>query len=158
MTLIVDRPGFVVAGIQVRTSNRDEMDPLRARIPGLWSRWENVAADLPGERQEALFAVYSDYESDHQGPYSLTLGYRVKPGVATPPGMARVEVPSGRYAVVISRRGPLPAIVQEAWQRIGRLTEAELGGRRTFRVDYEVYDERSREPAQAEVEIDLGVF
>jgi predicted transcriptional regulator YdeE len=156
-TPIVTRPGFVIIGIQVRTINRDEMDPATARIPGLWARWENVAADMPGLKEEALYAVYSDYESDHEGRYSLTLGYEVSPETTTPPDMARVVVPPGRYAVITSRRGPMPTVVVEAWLQIWGASEAELGGRRAFRVDYEVYDERSRDPADAQVEINLGL-
>ena len=152
-----ERPGFVVIGIQVRTRNADERDPATARIPGLWARWNNVAADMPGLREEALYAVYSDYESDHEGTYSLTVGYEVSPETTTPPDMARVVVPAGRYAVVTTRRGPMPAVVVEAWQRIWSAREPELGGRRSFRADYEVYDERSRDPAQSEVEIAIGL-
>ena len=153
----VERAGFVVIGIQVRTANRDERDPATARIPKLWGRWQNVAADMPGLRDEALYALYSDYESDHEGPYSLTLGYEVSPETTTPPDMARVVVPRGRYAVVTSERGPMPGIVVAAWQWIWAASQAELGGRRAFRVDYEVYDERSRDPADAQIEIHVGV-
>jgi predicted transcriptional regulator YdeE len=154
----VHRQGFVVIGIQVRTANADESDPTSARIPGLWARWANVAADVPPRTDEALYAVYTDYESDQHGAYTLTIGHAVSAEVATPPDMARVVVPSGRYAVVTSRQGPMPAVVVEAWQRVWAAAEVELGGRRAFTVDYEVYDQRSRDPAQAEMEINLSVF
>jgi predicted transcriptional regulator YdeE len=152
------RQGFVVIGIQVRTVNRDETNPARARIPGLWARWANVAADLPPRTDQRLYAVYADYESDHFGAYTLTIGHAVSPETPTPEDMARVVVPSGRYAVVTTRLGPMPTIVQEAWQRAWTASEAELGGRRAYTVDYEVYDERSRDPAEAEVDINLSLF
>jgi predicted transcriptional regulator YdeE len=152
------RPGFVVVGIQVRTSNREEMNPGTARIPGLWARWANQAADLPPRTDATLYAVYSDYESDHLGPYSLTIGHAVAPETAAPPEMSRVVVPAGRYAVLTSRRGAMPGVVREAWQRAWAASDVELGGRRAFTVDYEVYDERSRDPADAEVDLNLAIF
>jgi predicted transcriptional regulator YdeE len=155
---IVHRPGLVVVGIQVRTANRDEANPGTARIPALWARWANVAADLPPRTETELYAVYSDYESDHLGAYSLTIGHAVAPETVVPPEMARVVVPSGRYAVVTTRRGAMPGIVREAWQRVWAASDTELGGRRAFTVDYEVYDERSRDPADAEVDLHLSVF
>jgi predicted transcriptional regulator YdeE len=152
------RPGLVVVGIQARISNREEMNPGTARIPALWARWANLAADLPPRTHETLYAVYSDYESDHLGAYSLTIGHALTPETEAPPEMARVVVPSGRYAVVTTRRGAMPGIVREAWQRVWTASEAELGGRRAFTVDYEVYDERSRNPADAEVDLNLAIF
>lgn len=159
MARVVERAGFIVMGLQVRTTSREEMDPATARIPGLWGRFmtEGVAGALPGRTGETVYAVYSDYESDHHGAYSLTLGCAVEPSAAVPAGLARVEVPSGRYAVVTSERGPAPRVVPEAWQRVWTTSEQELGGRRAFRVDFEVYDERSRDPAAAEVEINLSL-
>jgi predicted transcriptional regulator YdeE len=159
MAHVVERAGFVVIGLQVRTVNRDEADPATARIPGLWGRFMagDVAGSLAGRKGEAVYAVYSDYESDHQGAYSLTVGHAVEPSAAVPPGLARVEVPSGRYAVVTSERGPAARVVPQAWQRVWSASEQELGGRRAFRVDFEVYDERSRNPADAEVELNLSL-
>ncbi|MFC7583084.1 hypothetical protein ACFQYP_04225 [Nonomuraea antimicrobica] len=35
---ITERAELVVVGYAVRTSNADEMDPARARLPALWQR------------------------------------------------------------------------------------------------------------------------
>jgi predicted transcriptional regulator YdeE len=159
MARVVERAGFVVIGIQVRTTNREERDPATARIPGLWGRFMagDVAGAIAGRKGETVYAVYSDYESDHHGAYSLTLGWAVEPSAKAPAGLARVEVPAGRYAVLTSERGPAPRVVPQLWQRVWSASEGELGGRRAFRVDFEVYDERSRDPADAEVELNLGL-
>jgi len=66
--------------------------------------------------------------------------------------MVLKTVPAGRYAVFTSERGPVQKVVIETWQRIW----SELPSR-SFVADFEVYDRRAVDPANAVVEIYLGV-
>ena len=69
--ITVQVPAFSVAGVAVRTCNRDEAQPERARIGALWDQFftESWARQLPGPGADGrLYGVYSAYESD-QHPY-----------------------------------------------------------------------------------------
>ena len=101
--------------------------------------------------------MYSDYESDKDGEYSFMIGARVKSAAAVPSGMMARKVPAGRYAVFTSERGAVEKVVVEAWQKIWSGTKAELGGERAYSVDFEIYDERARDPKNAQVEIYVAV-
>ncbi|XWK49290.1 hypothetical protein RBB78_18605 [Tunturiibacter empetritectus] len=48
-------------------------------------------------------------------------------------------------------------VVPETWQRIWSMSVAELGGTRSFRADYEVYDQRSTDPEKAQIEVYVGL-
>jgi predicted transcriptional regulator YdeE len=82
----------------------------------------------------------------------------VRDGSMAPEAMVAETVPRGRYAVFTTERGPVGKVVSEAWQKIWSLEEAGgLGGRRTYRADFEVYGQRSRDPNNARVEIYVGI-
>jgi predicted transcriptional regulator YdeE len=152
--IVLDRDVTVV-GLQVRTRNADEADPSRARIGGLWQRFfqEGVAGRLGGR----ILAVYSDYESDETGAYTLTVGCEVADAAAASAGLARVTIPAGRYAVFATERGAMPGILIDGWRWIWGASPEDLGGRRRFDVDFEIYDEAG-DPNDAEVRIALSLL
>lgn len=156
---IVRRQAMAVVGISTRTRNSGEADPTTAKIAGLWARFfaENIGAQVPGKVHPHVVAVYSDYESDETGEYALTVGHEVGGTEPIPDGLVVKTVPSGRYAVITTDRGALPDIVIDAWKRIWTMTPEDLGGRRAFAADFELYDERAREPQDAQVEIYIGI-
>jgi hypothetical protein len=62
---------FVVSGLSVRTVNRDEADPSRAQLPGLWGQFygQHLPDKVPNRTANSLiYGVYSNYESDASGP------------------------------------------------------------------------------------------
>jgi predicted transcriptional regulator YdeE len=102
---------------------------LPARLPG-------VPAGLPDGAGVPLVAVYHSYESDHRGPYTLTVGVPVSGPVALPdvPELAVVAVPAQRCAH-LSADGERPRAVFGAWVHVWEA----LTPRRSFRADLEVY-------------------
>ena len=58
--------------------------------------------------------------------------------------------------MVPSEKGPLPQVIPAAWQRIFQL-ESDGKLRRAYRSDFEIYDQRSQDPADAQVDIYLGL-
>jgi predicted transcriptional regulator YdeE len=158
---LVETSGFTFVGVGVRTTNADEADPARARIGGLWQRFfaDRIADKIPGRRADApILAIYSDYESDENSEYSLSIGSEVAPGTAAPEGMVARAVPGGRYAVFGSEKGAIRQIVVGTWRRIWQVTRGgELAGRRTYSFDFERYDERSRDPQNAEIDIYIAL-
>lgn len=154
---MIDAPVYV-AGWQIRTNNATEMS-ADGEIGKLWQRFyqQNLAAQIPHRAGTDLMVVYSHYSSDENGDYDYLLGGRVTSVENLPAGMTYTVVQPGPYAVVMTEVGAMPGVLQAAWRRIWRMTPAELGGRRAFQTDYEIYDQRSANPKQAQVEIHFGL-
>ncbi|MGB7554301.1 MAG: GyrI-like domain-containing protein [Candidatus Korobacteraceae bacterium] len=156
---IVQLDGFEVVGIAVRTNNAKEAEPDGA-IPKLWQRFmqEHVLDRISHKTNPDIYAVYTDYASDANGDYTLVLGAKV--GTAgnsqVPSGMVKKEIPAGQYAVFTSERGPVAKVVLERWQRIWSYYESPANGQRAYRADFEVYDQRAADPADAQVDIYIG--
>jgi predicted transcriptional regulator YdeE len=136
---------FQVVGVASRTSNAREMTPDGV-IPKLW---EQMA-------RQATIALYTEYETDEHGEYTFVLGGKSGSATGIPEGLTLKTVPSGRYAVFTSARGPVQKVVIETWLRIwSELPSA--GNLRSYLADFEVYNERASDPASAVVEIYVGV-
>jgi predicted transcriptional regulator YdeE len=153
---IVERDGFTVIGIEIRTSNAE----AATTIPREWDRFfkEGIPGKTPNRADADFVVVYSGYASDHYGDYDYLIGSRVRDGSAAPEGMVVKQAPKARYAVVTTARGPVGKVVSEAWRSIWSLEQSGgLGGRRTYKADFEVYDQRSRDPNNSQVDIYVGV-
>jgi len=155
---LANEPGFTVIGIEARTSNAKEMTPDGV-IGKQWARFvkENLAAQIPNKADAAVVALYTDYASDKDGEYTFLLGARVTSASQAPAGMAANRVPSGRYAIFASEKGPVAKVVVETWQKIWSIAKGSPGGDRAYQTDYEVYDERAASPQEAQVEIHIGI-
>jgi predicted transcriptional regulator YdeE len=122
---------FDVVGIQIRTSNAKAMET----IGPLWGRFfdESLADTIPGRVNDCIYGVYDEYESDHTGEYNLLVGCKTK-STETPPGMKRVKIAGGKYAVVTAR-GEMPEALINAWVSIWG-----SGLPRAFTQDFELLD------------------
>src|SRR5262249_165582 len=106
----------------------------------------------------AIYAVYTGYASDRNGQYDLVIGMKVSSTSTIPPGMVAVKVPGGRYAVLTSAKGPTSQVVPQAWQRVYALEDnRQLGGAGAYKADFELYDERSQNPQDSQVDLYLGL-
>ncbi|MGB0064957.1 MAG: GyrI-like domain-containing protein [Terracidiphilus sp.] len=149
---------FYVAGWQVRTNNADEIGG-HGKIGPLWQRLmqQDLAAQIPNRTDGALMVVYSNYASDENGAYDYLVGGRVGGVDHLPAGMTWRKIEPGNYAVILTDKGQMPGVLQAAWARIWKMTPEELGGKRRFVTDYEIYDERSANRQSAQVEIHVGL-
>jgi predicted transcriptional regulator YdeE len=130
--------GFLVAGLAVRTSNADEADPARAKLPTLW---QGHAQDPRIRSLGGLpVGVYTDYESDATGAYTSLAGVRVRHAGDVPPGLRVVAVPAGDYLVFRSE-GPVPQCVLGGWQAVWKYFADNPSARRAFGTDAELYGE-----------------
>lgn len=138
--IVVDRPEMLVVGHAVRTSNADEMEPGRGRLGALWARAGSPGAfaHVPGRIDENIYAVLTDYESDHHGAYTQIVGVAVRSAAALPEGMVAVRVP-GVPSLKLEARGPMPEALLECWQRLWKHTESGGVPPRAFTTDVEVH-------------------
>ncbi|SEM52712.1 GyrI-like domain-containing protein [Nonomuraea pusilla] len=137
---VTERAELIVVGFAVRTTNADELDPLRARLPALWQRAgaPGAFAHVPGRVDENLYAVLTDYESDHHGAYTEIVGIGVRTVPRLPEGMVAVRVPAAR-SLRVEARGPVPQVLLEAWQQVWKHTESGGTPPRAFTTDLEVH-------------------
>ena len=149
---------FYVAGIAVRTSNTREMSSDGV-IGKHWERFfsEHILGKIPNRTDSRIYAVYTDYEGDQNGEYTLLLGARLGGRLPLPPGMVAKTIPAGKYAVVTSEPGPVVDSVVGAWQKIWSTPAAELGGERAYGADFELYDERANDPKHSVVDVYVGL-
>jgi len=155
---VVKLGGFTVIGISARTSNAKEMT-AQGVIGPMWGRLmqEGLIAKIPNKADQSVIAVYTDYASDHNGDYTYVLGARVTSNAEVPAGMVAKKIPGGRFAVFTTETGPGPKVVPELWMRINSLPKTAVGGDRTYGADFEVYDERARDPQNLQADVYIGI-
>ena len=125
-----------VTGLTMRTSNARERDPETAALPGLWQRFMSQRRDAHSGPPVAVFSVYTDYESDVNGAYTVVLGRDTGSPAS---GAHTVRVPAGRYAVFAST-GEMPAAVISSWQQVWAYFARPGAPARAYTTDFEQYD------------------
>ncbi|MDX1642055.1 MAG: GyrI-like domain-containing protein [Balneolaceae bacterium] len=118
----------------------------------LWTRFEKegVFSKIPNKLSDEVLAVYHDYEGDHTQPFSYFIGCKVVEGTEIPDGLDSLTIPAGNYQKV-KAKGEMPGCIAEKWQEIWKSDIA-----RAYIADFELYDERSRDWNNAEVDIYLS--
>ncbi|MDF1646755.1 MAG: GyrI-like domain-containing protein [Legionellaceae bacterium] len=133
--------GFSVKGFHVKTKNSDEFNEKTAQIPSLWQQF--YASGLTN-LNASIFGVYSDYDTDEQGPYSITVG--TQSNVSDEKNtldesqlkLHTVQVQTGHY-LVFEGKGPMPDTVIETWQQVWKYFEKTDTYQRNFISDFEAY-------------------
>jgi predicted transcriptional regulator YdeE len=157
---IVEVKPFQVVGISVSTNNAKEAGP-DAVIGKQWQRFygDHLLDKIPDRIDQDVLAVYTDYASDANGQYTFILGARVKPVPVPvlPEGMIVKAIPGGRYAVFTSEQGPVVKVVVDTWKQIWSYYQSEQNGKRAYKADFEVHDQRAVDPNHAQVDIYIGI-
>ena len=156
--MIHSEESFYVAGFSARTNNASEASG-HGVIGRLWQDFyqKNLAAQIPHRIGTDIIVVYSHYASDEKGDYTYLLGARVSSIDNLPAGMSYRKIVPGTYAVLTTDRGPVTQVVPALWKKIWEMSPANLGGKRAFLTDYEVYGSRAADPQNAQVEFHIGI-
>jgi predicted transcriptional regulator YdeE len=143
---------FHVMGIAVRTTN--ENNQSATDIPALWNRFmkEAIAQKIPGKISNTLYCIYTAYEKDHTQPYTTILGCPVADLTHIPAGMKGITIAAADYTKFTASGNLMEGVVFNEWVKIWN---ADLG--RAFTADFEVYGEKTTDPANAEVDIFVAV-
>ena len=139
---VTTQPAINAVGIEVRTNNTFELDPSKARIPSLWGRFfqEGTIEKIPSKKPHGVpLGIYTDYESDHQGPYSLIAGVETTDLKSIPNGMRGLTVPGGKY-LVFTASGQMPKALIETWMCIWNYFSKNSTHKRTYTTDFERYE------------------
>lgn len=126
---------FNLMGITVRTNNTS--GAAAKDIPALWQRFfaEQISDKIPHKINEALYCVYTDYESDHTGDYTTLLGCRVSSLTEIPEGMQGLKIATGNYTCFEAKGKMEDGFVFQKWTEIW---QAKL--ERAYTADFEVYE------------------
>lgn len=153
-------PAMKLVGIKTRTNNASEMDPSTAKIwPMTQHYFQNALPDKIMHRKKpgTTYLCYTDYESDLNGDYTVFMGEEVSSFDDLPEGFFTLNIPTQHYTIFTSDPGPMPAVCINLWQKIWSMTPVALGGARAYLSDFEVYDERARDPQNMVLDIYIGI-
>jgi predicted transcriptional regulator YdeE len=157
---LVNKKEIKLVGLSARTNNKNEMDSQNAKIGKLLEIFggQGIADKIPGRKNPGVtLAVYTEYTSDEHGDYTYFIGEEVDSYDNVPADLQQLTIPAAAYQKFTTPPGKMPDIVIAAWQQIWQMTANDFGGKRAYRADFEVYDDRAYDPAKTIVDIYIGL-
>ncbi len=135
-------------GIEARTNNTSA-----SVISELWQRFyaNDIQDHIPNCIDTRIFVLYSHYETDNTGDFNSLIGSAVSNLETIPLGMVGRIIPAQKYCVKRAE-GALPYAVIETWKMVWRSDII-----RSFKFDFELYDDRAQDPNNAEVDLFISV-
>lgn len=153
-------PELYLVGITTQTNNAAEASPATAKIGPIVQRYfQNNSAETITNRKNpgVTYSIYTDYESDYTGNYTYFIGEEVTTFDSVDKHLKCLTIPAQQYIKFTTKPGPMPHVVINAWQKIWNMSEDELGGKRAYVADFEIYDHRAQDPNNAIVDIYIGI-
>ncbi len=153
-------PVIHLAGITTRTNNKNELEGKNGKILACIQKYfgESLSEKIPSRKNPGTtYCVYSEYESDFNGEYNYFIGEEVSSFDSIPSGLKTMIIPAQSYIKFTNGPGPMPNVVQEAWHQIWRMSPEDLGGKRNYVADFEVYDKRASDQRNVVLDIYIGI-
>ena len=138
---------MIISGISVTTNNENENTEGKEKIAQLWEEYtqNNIYTKTLNKTKEALmYGVYSNYVSDHNGDFDVTVGIEVTKAKKA------ILIENERY-LVFSKKGELPQIIFDTWEEIWEYFENNNEYKRKYSIDFEKYT------AEDEIEIYISI-
>ncbi len=144
---------FKLVGLKLEGKTTNENNQSNKDCGNLWQKFEKdkIFELIPNKLSNEIYAVYFDYEKDETKPFSYFIGCKIDENAYVPENLTSLDIPSQNY-IKVRAKGMMPHCITEAWQKIWS-SEIE----RKFGFDFEVYDERSNDWNNAEVDIYVSV-
>lgn len=148
----VEIDNFHLIGITVRTSNQD--GKAAQDIPMLWQKFIGGAwmEKIPNKVNNNIYCLYTEYEGDHNLPYTTFLGCRVSSLDELPEGMVGKSFEGGTYEQFQVKGNLDEGLIINKWMEIWGM---DLD--RKYTADFEVYGEKSMNRQDAQVDIFIAV-
>lgn len=153
-------PEIKLMGISIRTNNNNEINSDTGKISSCVQRYfhEKLFEKIPHRKKPGTtLCVYTDYESDHTGDYTYFIGEEVGSFEHCPQDLKTITIPSQNYVKFTNGPGPMPEPIREAWFKIWQMNDDELGGKRNYKADFELYDERTHDHSNVILDIFIGI-
>ena len=143
---------FNIIGISIKTTNKNHL--AEKEIKALWEEFivKNIKKIIPNKIDEAIYSLYTDYESDHNGPYTVILGCKVKSLEKIPEGMLGKSFLGGNYAKIIAHGDLTEGMIVNEWTKIW-----DMDLDRKFTTDFELFGEKAQDPKNSEVAFYVAV-
>lgn len=151
-------PAMEITGFSTRTTNAQEFG-AGASLPQLWETYfkSNLSAQSGLNNPHLIYALYTDYESDANGAYTVIIGHeRSKGSVEGEQNGERAFIPESNYMVFTTEKGPVFEVVAQAWGEIWAFFEKSTI-KRAYTGDFELYDSRTFNPQAAEIQIYIAI-
>jgi len=145
---------FYVVGISTRTTN--ENGQAAQDIEQLWQIFwnQNISAQIANKINDEIYAVYTNYESDHTKPYDTIIGYAVHSLENIPAGFVGLTIQQANYKKITSK-GTMPAAVFNTWLSIW--ADDELSSKRAYQFDFTIHGEKYNDQDTAEVDTYISI-
>ena len=142
---------FHVIGAYVRTTNVN--NKALKDIGELFGKFvsENILEKIPSKISDDIYCVYTDYESDFNGPYTAVVGCKVSTLTDIPTGLTGITIPESKYQVYKST-GKLSVSLARTWEGIWN---TDLN--RRYSADFDIYGEKAKDFEDAEVETYVAI-
>lgn len=149
----VEIPEITLIGLTLKAKTTNTNGQSAIDCGNLWQEFEKgkYAEIIPNKLSEEIFAVYHQYEGDYTKPFSYFIGCKVKSDTEVPQGLQGLTIAKGTY-YKMNAKGKMPECVINAWREIWASNIP-----RTYQIDFEVYDERSKDWNDTEVDIFLSI-
>jgi predicted transcriptional regulator YdeE len=127
---------ITISGFSTRTQNRDEFNEKTAKIHQIWEAFYKS----PFVNENKIYGVYSNYESDANGFYTVTVGVQ---DVQNKTDLNERIIAPGSY-LVFENRGSIPEVVIKTWQHIWEYFINNQSYQRNFLTDFELYEGKDK--------------
>ena len=141
---------FKIVGISIETTNESMID-----IEAFWGRFwgENISEKILNKASNEIYAVYTDYESDYTGKYTIILGFPVTTLSNIPDGFVGQSISVGSN-VKYTSKGKMPEAILKTWTEIWQDTEL----KRAYRADVTVHGQKYFDGDNAEIETYISII
>ena len=119
---------FSISGLKIRTNNALEASSA-GKIPALWGQFYS-SQTMPAV---LVYGVYSDYESDASGEFTVTAGTK-----CAELAKSDISIKAGSY-LVFPASGPMPAAIIDAWKAVWEHFSHPQSYERSYETDFEEY-------------------
>ena len=144
---------FKLIGLKLNGKTKNENGQSGKDCGELWQRFEEskIKELIPNKVSDTIYAVYYDYESKENGLFSYFIGCKVEENTEKPNNLDEIIIPEQNYHKE-TVKGQMTACISDAWTRIWN-SNLKL----KFAYNFEVYDERSFDWNNAEIDIFLSI-
>lgn len=157
---LANKSEIKLVGLTARTNNKNEMNPQTSKIGELMGRYwsQNIAAQISNRKNPGVtLSVYTEYDSNEHGDYTYFVGEEVSAFANIPSVLQKLTIPPAKYQKFTTPQGKMPEVVINAWQQIWKMSANDFGGERAYVADFEIYDQRAADPANASLDIYIGI-
>lgn len=157
---LIELPEIKLVGIKMRTNNKIEMNPETNKIGKIIQKYHsnNFSSKIKNRTKPGTtYCIYTEYESDYNSDYTYFVGEEVSSFEEVDSEFSTLVIPAQKYAKFANGPGKMPEICIDCWKKIWSMTEEKLGGTRTYRTDFEIYDERLNNPEGAVMDICISI-